>query len=1029
MIRYFASHKTAANLLMLLIIVLGLITFPELIKETFPRNKLDEVIVSVVYPGASALSVETDVCLPIENAIEGISGIDDVECRAYENRAVTFVSTFEDTDFSTLLMDVKTQVDAIKTFPDLVENPIVEKLNPNDPVASIALVSPMPLPELRHWAESIRDEIRQDVGLKLVTIQGFSQSQLRVELDESMLRALSLSVQNVTDIISRQNVSMPTGNLEGSNFQVNIRVENEKNSIKELGNTLIKKGVNGTEIKLSDIANITNQFETAEELIYFNDKPAAVLKIEKNRGEDSIEILEKVLSFIDKKNSELPEGTSLTLTNDKASIVQDRLDLIRLNGLQGLVLVVVVLYLFFGLNFAIWVSMGLPVSFLGGLFFMKYCGVTINMLSLVGLLLGIGLLMDDAIVLSENVAAHRKKGFSPLDSAIQGTKQVFNGVMSSFLTTVLMFGGLAFLDGNIGRVLRAMPIVLILILSVSLIEGFLILPNHLAHSLKKEEKTSWIREIFMYYFERFKKLWVQSLLSFTLKYRYLFISAVVFSFFVSISLLVNGTIKFQALPTIEGNAITARLLLSQSTSLDVAKVRVKQIIDGLNTVNSEYVKKFSSEENLVENVMIEHSVNLDVDEKGAHVATISVDLLNSEIRKININEVMSQWKSNIGPIYDVSELTIKEPIFGPGGTPIHVRFIGKNLGELSRISEEMKNWLHHIEGVNNVMDDLRHSKDEISLTLKPGALGLGVDARSMATQLRAAFQGVVADEVSILEKNYEIAVQINYNDKTSLSQLKNFAILNSQGKKIPLSELVNFKIAKNFSKITRVDGQRTVNITADVNTKKANVMEILGLAKKEIFVEIQKKYPHIKVALEGEIKSSAETGSSMRRAFALGLLGIFILLSLQFGGFLEPIIVIIAIPLALIGVLFGHVFMGYDFSMPSALGFISLSGIVVNDSILLVEFIHLYWKDSKDLIESIKEAVDSRFRPIFLTSLTTIAGTAPLLLEKSIQVQILTPLVISLIFGMLSATLLVLLVIPCLYAILNDFSLLKKIEA
>ncbi|PCJ16969.1 MAG: acriflavin resistance protein [Candidatus Cloacimonadota bacterium] len=1029
MIRYFASHKTASNLLMLLIVVLGLMTLPKLTRETFPRNKLDEVVVSVIYPGASALDVETNICLPIENAIEGISGIDDVECRAYENRAITIVSKFEDTNFSRLLMDVKTKVDAIKTFPELVEKPIVEKLNPNDPVASIALVSPMPLPELRHLSENIRDEIRQNVGLKLVTLQGFSQSQLRIELDESILRALSLSVQNITDIISRQNISMPTGNLEGANFQINIRVENEKRSALELGKTFIKKGINGKEIRLFDIATITNQFEIDEELIYFNNKPAIILKIEKSRGEDSIVILNKINKFIKRKNQEFPDGTSLTLTNDKASIVQDRLDLISKNGLQGLILVVVVLYFFFGLNFAIWVSMGLPVSFLGGLFFMKYCGVTINMLSLVGLLLGIGLLMDDAIVLSENIASHSRKGHSPLDSAVKGAKQVFNGVMSSFLTTVIMFGGLAFLDGNIGRVLRAMPIVLILILSVSLIEGFLILPNHLAHSLEKEQKISWIRKIFMNYFDKLKDFWVNILLSFALTYRYLFMSGVIVAFFFSISLLVNGTIKFQALPTIEGNNITARLLMPQGVSLQLAKLRVKQIIDGLDQVGLEHKKKYSITESLIENVMIEHSVNLDVDEKGPHVATISVDLLSSEVRKMSINEIIASWKLNIGEIYDVSELTIKEPVFGPGGTPIHVRFIGKDLSELSKISGEMKYWLRRIEGVRNVMDDLRKSKDEISLTLKPGALILGVDAKLIAIQLRAAFLGIVADEVSILEKNYEISVQINNKDKTSLSQLKNFFILNNQGKKIPLLELVNFKVGKSFSKITRVDGQRTVNVTADVDTRKANVMEILQLAKKEVFTILEKKYPDIKIVLEGEIKSSAETGSSMRRAFGLGLLGVFILLSLQFGGFLEPLIVIMAIPLALIGVLFGHVFMGYDFSMPSALGFISLAGIVVNDSILLVEFIHLYWKESKDLIESIKAAVDSRFRAIFLTSLTTIAGTAPLLLEKSVQVQILTPLVISLIFGMLSATLLILLVIPCLYAILNDFSLLKKADA
>ncbi|MCJ8346546.1 efflux RND transporter permease subunit, partial [bacterium] len=436
MIRYFATHKTAANLLMLLICFLGIKTVPLLIRETFPRSKIAQIQVTIVYPGASALEVESDICLPVENAIDGISGIDRIECIAYENRAVTTIKKFEDTDFSRLLVDVKTNLDAIKNFPEIVENPIVEEKQANDPVVSIALVSTLNQSELRHFAESIRDEIKQDLHIKLVKLQGFSQSQFQVIINEGILRSLNMSVQDISNIIAKQNVNMPAGKLQSASNIINIRMKNEVKSIQKLENITIKKAANGKEIKLHELAKIQSGFEDPEQQTTFNGSPAAILKIEKSKSEDSLIILNRLKEYILQKNQTFPPKTQLFLTNDQASIVQERLDLIVSNGMQGLVLVFIVLYFFFGWNFAFWVSMGLPVSFLGGLYLMQFFDITINMLSLVGLLLGIGLLMDDAIVLSENIASQKQKGASSEDAAINGAKQVFTGVLSSFLTTV-----------------------------------------------------------------------------------------------------------------------------------------------------------------------------------------------------------------------------------------------------------------------------------------------------------------------------------------------------------------------------------------------------------------------------------------------------------------------------------------------------------------------------------------------------------------------------------------------------------------
>ncbi|MCJ8345958.1 efflux RND transporter permease subunit, partial [bacterium] len=575
-------------------------------------------------------------------------------------------------------------------------------------------------------------------------------------------------------------------------------------------------------------------------------------------------------------------------------------------------------------------------------------------------------------------------------------------------------------------ILKVMPMVLILVLSVSLLEGFLILPNHLLHALDQQVEATGFRKTFIFYFELIKDKYLKALITKVLEFRYLFLSFSMILFFLSVSLLVNGTIKFQAMPALEGDHLVARLMLNQGTPFEVTKSRVQQIVDGLKQLDKNYLKKYGSKEHLVKNIKVEYAINKDVDEKGPHVATINVDLLKSDLRKIKILEIIEQWKTTTGQLFDVSELNFKEPSFGPSGIPIHIRLISSDLNQLEIVSNELKDWLNQFDGVKNVIDDLRFSKREISMKLQPGALLLGLNAQMIASQLRSAYQGAIADEVYFLNKNYEISVELDAKDKSTFSQLQKHEIISNTGKKIPLSELVYFSSGRSFSKITRSNSQRSVNVTANSNSRKINVVELINIAQNSIFKDFRKKYPQVKIELEGEIKSSKETGISMRNAFIGGVFGVFLLLVFQFASFIEPIIIILSIPLALIGVLFGHYFMGYDFTMPSALGFISLAGIVVNDSILLVEFIHLHWKENTQLKDSVIQAVVERFRPIFLTSITTIAGTAPLLFESSLQVQILIPLVISLIFGMLSATLLILFVIPCVYLVLEDFSLLKR---
>ena len=1024
MIRYFVRHPTAANLVMLAFIVCGLFAAPLLQRETFPRVQPKRVEIQVLNPGARAEDVEEAICQRIEDAIDGIDNVAEVTCDAREGLARAVVEMVEGGNLDRFSTDVRTEIDAITEFPDQAEDPVVKQLGRTDFVASVALTGAASKPDLKAYAEELKDRMLRYGGIPKIEIKGFSDHQIRIELPDGVIRQYGISISDVALAIQRQSLNLPSGSIQAEDQEVLIRFADERKTPDNFRDVVVVAGAGGGQIRLGDIAKITDRFDLDETKVLFNGKPAAILDITKTETEDTLEVIDAVNAFLELERQTSPPGIEVVVTNDVSSIVRDRLQLLLTNGSQGLVLVLLVLWLFFGFRYAFWVAAGLPVSFLGAVALMVTVGYTINMLTMVGLLIVIGLLMDDAIVIAENVATKRLQGKPPLEAAIEGAQQVLPSVLASFATTVCIFGSLAFLKGDIGQILRVVPVVMLFVLVVSLIEAFLILPHHLTHALAKlsgerpriqkevDRGVDWLRDRV-----------VGPIAVAAVKWRYLTAGIAIGTGLLAASGIAGGLLKFSVFPELDGNVMEARILLPQGTPL----TRTERVVDRINAALMRVNEKLSPEQPggqaLIEKVAAKFNENATANEFGPHVATMTVDLLDSETRTSRIDDVITLWRTETGELADVISVKFAESQIGPAGLAFDIRLTGRELGELKAAALELKDWLGGYRGTSNLTDDLRPGKPQLRVRLKDGASTLGVDSRQVADQLRAAFFGTTVSEIQRGVESYEIDVRIDPRNKDSLSDIDNFTISQSDGSLIPLTAIADIKTGRGFSRINRVNGQRTVTVQGDVDVTIANANEILNDVGKRFFPELAKRYPGVSVSLQGQNKEAQTTQRSMLSGFILGLIGVYLLLSFQFQSYVEPLIVMIIIPFALVGAIVGHILLGLDFTMPSMLGFAALAGVAVNDSILLVNFIKHYHGETHSVVEASPRASRARFRAILLTSLTTIVGLLPLLSETSLQAQVLIPLVTSLAFGLMATTLLVLFLVPAIYSILDDFGL------
>ncbi len=1022
MIRFFAGHPTAANLLMLILVMVGVLSLPEMKRETFPEFTTGTVQISVPYPGANAEEVEEGICRIIEDALDAVENLDELRCESREGLAIARADIQEGADMQIFLDDVNAAIDAVTNFPALAENVVVQELNRTDQVVSIAVTGPMTPPHLKQYCEDLKSRLLARGDIPQITVSGFSDHQIRIELKADTLRQYGLSSAAIADTIRRQSLDQPLGEISGSEQELLLRFSEQRRTLQEFEALNVVAGESGAVLRLGDLATITDTFADEESQVLFNGERACLLTITKNRSEDTLEVFDAVERGLQAEQMMTPPTVSLYLTQDMASLVEDRLSMIIKNGWQGLILVGLTLWLFFGSRFAFWVAMGLPVSFLGGFFLMELMGQSVNMISLVALLVALGLLMDDAIVLAENIASHRERGKSSLQAAIDGAAQVAPGVISSFLTTLVIFVPLAFLSGQMGMVLKVIPIVLISVLFVSLIEAFLILPAHLHHSLAHHQATpSGYRASFENGLANLRENGVGRLVDKAIEWRYLTVGLVIALFLISLGLVSSGALKFQGFPEVDGDQVEARVLLPQGTPFHKTQLVVAELQRSIAELNKALTPRQPDQQSLVQNVIVKYGENGDANESGPHLATVSVDLLGAEVRNARISEILNRWRELSVLPPDVINVSFKEPGHGPGGTPINIRLQGGGLDEMKSASISLQQWLSGYAGVSDLYDDLRPGKPELTIRLKPDALNLGLDANTIASQLRSGYLGTTVQEIQVGVESYEIDVRLVASDRDQIIDLERFTLRTPNGADVPLSSVAYIEWVRGYSRIQHVDGQRTITVQGNLDTEVGNANEILADTRQHFLPQLQAQHPNVQVLFEGSSREDAKTAGSMLRALSIGLLGIFIVLSFQFRSYREPMLVMAIIPTALIGVFWGHLAMGLNLSMPSILGMISLVGIAVNDSILLVSFIKEHRKAGMSPYDAARNAARERFRAVLLTSTTTVVGLIPILMESSMQAQVLIPLVASIAFGLVATTVMVLFLIPVLYLILEDW--------
>lgn len=1032
MIGFFARHPTAANLLMVFWLALGVYSLPQINRATFPEIPQKNVTISIPYPGATAIEVENAICTRAEDAVAEVDNRKETVCDARENIAVVRVRKREEGDITKFSNDVQNAIDRISDFPDIVERPIVSVANQQRHVVGIVIAADMNRSHLKDYVEDVRRRLLANPMIAAIEVRGFTERQLKVQVPRGTLRALGLSVDDVARAISSQNIELPAGVIESDDEEVLLRFADERRTIGSLADIIITSGEGGTVVTLGDIAEITDQMDQEDLVFNFGDKPASMLEVKRARGDDALDVYSEVLDFVAAERARTPDTIEHIVTFDLAEVVEDRLTMLSKNGIQGLFLVFLTMWLFFSLRYSFWVAMGLPVSFAGCFFIMAVTGLTFDMISVVGLLIGIGLLMDDAIVIAENIATHHARGKSPVDAAIEGTRQVLPGVASSFLTTLCIFGPLTLIEGEMGAILRVMPMVLIMTLTVSLVEAFLILPHHLKSAMVADEgHWSWgpwqgLKRRVQAGLDTFRDRRVQPAVEQVVHHRYLFLGSVVGLLILAMAMFAGGIVKFLAFPILDGATFEARFILPQGTPVHQTHDVIERIKDAARRTDDVYRLKQPGEQSVIVGMFTSIGFHRAANESGPHVASLILELKSSEDRVGTAREFQDMWREKIGELPDVQSLTITQLEGGPGGDVLDFTLIAPALSidELKAASEAFKAELVSYVGVVDVIDDLRPGKPEFSLTLKPDAQTMGLTAADIANQLRAAFFGATAQELQVGSESFEIDVQLIEEDRNGIEDLDDFAVRTPQGAFVPLTTVAEVRETRSYAHIKRLDGERAVKIVGDV-TGQANAQEIIAEMTQKVIPKLAQTYPTLALKIGGAAEEAATSGKSIAQRFLLGLFAVYLLLAFQFRSYLEPIVVILIIPFSFIGVMIGHLVTGLDISMPSIVGFASLAGVVVNNSILLVTFIRFRMSEGWTVADASARAARDRFRPVLLTTATTVMGLLPILTETSVQAQILIPLVVSLAFGLSSATLMVLFMVPAFFTVLDDFGLIR----
>ena len=1037
-IRWFILNTVAANLLMVFIIIAGIFTLSRLRMEVFPDITIPIINVSVVYPGASPEDIEESICVKVEEQVQGINGLKRITSSSNEGYGSINIEVENGYDIDEVKDEVKSQVDAITSFPDDAEKPTIRSFDGQPEVITIAVHGHVDEASLLNIAEKVRDEVSELPNITQTRL-GKKPREISIEISENTLQKYGISFDYVANKIRTSSMDVPGGAIETYDGEILIRSKGQAYTGEEFGIIPVLSLADGSTVFLRDIAEIVDGFQDVEYDIKFNSEPALLIRVYRTGEQNALDIADAVHGYIKKKNPVMPPGISLTTMKDESVILRGRIELLTENAYLGLGLVLIVLALFLKPKLAAWVSLGIPISFMGGFWLLPLFDVSINMISLFTFILVLGIVVDDAIVVGENIHIYLKRGLSGVDAALEGAYQVAKPVIFAVLTTMVTFSPMILVEGALGKIWKIIPVVTILVLMFSLIESLTILPAHLAHmkineAKKKNRFSQWWSDIQMgihNWLQGFIKNKYTPVLELALKNRGNTVAIAISIFILTVGLVASGFIRFNFFPPLEADIVIAGVEYPEGTPVSLTKVGLDQI------EKSAYKLKDSLEVLYPENKIFINMVstagdqpiktqsargpgNLDATFFGSHLAECVIELAPGEERPISTVEISKIWRELTGPIPGVKQVTFDSDLFTTGA-PIEIQLSSVNREDLKAVTNSLKDKLQTYAGVFDIKDSFSAGKDEIKLNLLPEAQNYGITMASLARQVRQAFYG---DEVQRVQRGRdEVKVFLRYpkDERVSLNNLEQMNVRVGNNVEVPLGQVAQGELSSGYSTITRTDRKRSISITADVDLSEANANEILAKFESEHIVPILLDYPSVNYSFEGEQREQRDTLSSLFKNFALALFVVYVLLAVPFKSYLQPLIIMSAIPFGFTGAVIGHIIMGMNLAVLSIIGIVALSGVVVNDSLVMVDFINRYKRDDgKTSLEAALAAGPRRFRPILLTSITTFVGLFPLLIEKSVQAQFLIPMAISLAYGVLFATLITLILVPTSYLIIED---------
>ena len=1014
-IAFMARNSIAANLLMIILIGGGIWTMFNIQKEVFPQFQLDYVEVSVIYPGAAPAEVEQGILLPVEEAIRGIQGIKEITSTANEGSGNILIELVAGTDRMQAFNDIDQGVRRIQTFPDDIERPQVNLQSRQRDVMEIALYGETDIWTLRILAERLRNRLLGDPQITQVEIGNVPDYVTHIEIPRHNLRQYNLTLGQVANIVAQSSEDVPAGAVETHSGEILLRMQERKQWAEEFGNITIVSSPSGARVTLKDIATITDGFEETGFHGQFNQSPSVDLSIYRIGDQSPLEIEETVLAILD--DFQLPPGVEFRIDSNRAEDYRERLSLLTENGIMAIIIVLIILALFLEYRLAFWVMMGMAISFIGGIIFLPLFGLSINMISMFGFLVVLGIVVDDAIVVGENVHEYRQKGLSPIDAAIAGTKDVSKPVIFSILTTIIAFVPLLFMPGETGKFWWPLPAVVIVILAVSLLEALFILPSHLAH-LKAKKSKGWaaklekLQESFAKGYDRVIDKYYRPLLDLCLKYRYITLSAAV-----ALLLIVGGYgysdhMGMIMMPEVAADEIEAGVRLPVSTTPEQA-ARVAEEI-------TESTRRMFEEHNLYE---VAEGVKTNV--RGQNFIDVEIVMLPPDERDMSARELIALWRDNIGDIAGVDQITF-EAERGPGGyqQDISVDLSHSDIDVLEKVSTKFLEEMETFENTRDLNDNYDKGKVQYDFKLLPQGRNLGLTSNEVGRQVRDAFFGALAMRQLRSTNEIEVRVKLPLEERRDIDNLENFLVRTPTGVEVPLLDVVEVQQREAFTSINRRDGRRVVNVGMDVEPSNA-VSQVLASVQNEVLPQLRADYPGLTWSFEGSQADMRESTDSLWSGFSMAMLIIYALLAIAFSSYKQPLIVLSAIPFGIVGAVIGHILLGYDLSVVSLMGVIALSGVVVNDSLIMIDFANKQ-REKLSVYDAIHEAGLRRFRPIMLTTLTTFGGLTPIILETSSQAEYLIPMAISLGFGIVFATSIILVIVPCLYLILEDITLLIK---